>query len=514
MRPTTALLLAAHGSHRDPAVAMVVERMAAALRNRGLADEVVTAYHQGTPGFGVALDRLQATQVVVLPLFTSEGYYVEQVLPRALETSRRFGLVELRQAPALGSHPALVELLRERVGHLVQTEDLRLSQTGVLLIGHGTGRHPRSRETTLRLAEALRQQGVDGEVAIGFLDDEPAVEAALAALAAPSTIVIPFLLGGGGHASTDLPARLGLVGTLGLDSPIRGPVGRRRIILDRPLGADDGLVDLLADLARRELSRFVLPEGTVALVGAGPGDPELITVRGLALLRAADVVLHDRLSAPELLHEARPDALVIAVGKAAGVGGLSQLAINTALIEHARAGLSVVRLKGGDPFVFGRGAEEVDACRDAGITCAVVPGISSAIAVPAAAGIPVTSRGESRSFAVVTAQGDAGGVPASFMQLANSLTGIDTVVILMGRAVLPEVTAALIAAGRDPSTPAACIQEGTTSRQRVTVATLASLADAADRDGLVAPIVTVIGAVAERAAIAAGAIGAASVAAC
>jgi uroporphyrin-III C-methyltransferase/precorrin-2 dehydrogenase/sirohydrochlorin ferrochelatase len=514
VRPTTALLLAAHGSRRDPAAALVVERLAAALRTRGLTDEVVTAYHQGTPGFGVALDRLQATRVVVLPLFTSEGYYTEQVLPQALRNSRRFGLVELRQAPPLGTHPALADLLRKRIEHLTQTEDLQLSQRDVLLIGHGTTRHPRSRETTLRLAEALRQAGVGGEVATGFLDDEPSVEAALAALTAPSTIVVPFLLGGGSHASTDLPARLGLVGGLGLDSLIRGTVGRRRIILDRPLGADESLVELLADLARRELSRFILPQGTVALVGAGPGDPDLITVRGLALLRAADVVLHDRLSAPEILREVRSDAIVVDVGKAAGAGGLSQPAINSALIEHARAGRSVVRLKGGDPFVFGRGAEEVDACRDAGIACVVVPGISSALAVPAAAGIPVTSRGASRSFAVVTARGDAGGVPASFTQLAESLAGIDTVVILMGRAVLPEVTAALIAAGRHPETPAACIQDGTTPRQRVTVATLATLAEAADRDGLVAPVVTVIGAVAERATGSAGSPWAAMAAVC
>ncbi|MDZ4864692.1 MAG: uroporphyrinogen-III C-methyltransferase [Gemmatimonadota bacterium] len=513
MRPTTALLLAAHGSRRDAVAAQVVERLATALRTRDLADEVVTAYHQGTPGFGAALDQLQATQIVVLPVFTSEGYYTEQVLPAALETSQRFGHVALRRTSALGTHPRLADLLRKRIAHLAATADFGRSQYDVLLIGHGTSRHPRSRATTLRLAEALRQPG-GGEVGTGFLDDHPSVETALASLAAPGTIVVPFLIGGGGHASADLPARLGLVGTLGLDSPIRGTVGRRRIILDRPLGADEGLVDLLADLARRELSRFILPEATVALVGAGPGDPELITVRGLALLRAADVVLHDRLSAPELLDEVRPDAIVIDVGKVAGAAGTSQLEINAALIRHARAGRSVVRLKGGDPYVFGRGAEEADACRDAGVACSVVPGISSAIAVPAAVGIPLTSRGESRSFAVVTAQGDGGGLPASFTRLADSLVGIDTVVILMGRAVLGEVTAALIAAGRDPTTPAACVEEGTTSRQRVTVATLASLAEAVDRDGLVAPIVTVIGAVAERAAVVAGAPGAAVAVGC
>jgi len=131
-----------------------------------------------------------------------------------------------------------------------------------------------------------------------------------------------------------------------------------------------------------------------------------------------------------------------------------------------------------------------------------VPGISSAIAVPAAAGIPVTARGEARSFAVITAQGEGGTMPDSLERLAANAQ-IETLVILMGRSVLPEVTAALIAAGREPDTPAACIQDGTTSRQRVTLATLATLAEAVERDGLTSPVVTVIGAVAARAAEAA-----------
>ena len=220
---------------------------------------------------------------------------------------------------------------------------------------------------------------------------------------------------------------------------------------------------------------------------------------GLALLRSADVVLHDRLVAPELIVEARRDALIVDVGKLPGSRGTTQDAINALLIAHAASGQRVVRLKGGDPFVFGRGAEEVEACHAAGIPCTVVPGVSSAIAVPAAAGIPVTARGEARSFAVITAQGEGGELPEALEQLAAN-AAIETLVLLMGRSVLPELTRVLIAAGRDPDTPAACIQDGTTPRQRVTLATLATLADAVERDGLTSPVVTVIGAVAARAA--------------
>jgi uroporphyrin-III C-methyltransferase len=225
-------------------------------------------------------------------------------------------------------------------------------------------------------------------------------------------------------------------------------------------------------------------------VGAGPGDAGLITVRGLERLRRADVVVHDRLAGPELLAEARPDAELVDVGKGPGLAPLRQEEINRLLVERARRGLDVVRLKGGDPFVFGRGSEELAACRSAGIGCEVVPGISSALAGPAAAGIPVTARGVARSFAVVTARtADGETDPAP-------LAGIDTIVVMMGRAGLGRFAAGLIAAGRDPATPAACVQSATTPAQRVTVASLSTIAAAAERDGLESPIVTVIGEVA------------------
>ncbi len=237
--------------------------------------------------------------------------------------------------------------------------------------------------------------------------------------------------------------------------------------------------------------------GIVYLVGAGPGDPGLLTVRGRDLLQRADVVVHDRLLGHEMLAAVRADAEVIHVGKEPGCHTAPQEEINALLIDRARRGCLVVRLKGGDPFVFGRGFEELTACRTAGIDCEVVPGVTSAVAAPAAAGIPVTDRRYVRSFVVVTARTarDSPAPPLDF----NALAAIDTVVVLMGKAKLGELTRSLIDAGRNPSTPAACIEWATTPRQRVTVATLGTLATQVDRDGLQAPVVTVIGQVAAHA---------------
>ncbi len=493
MNARTGILLAAHGARNDPAANARIRELASTLAARGVADEVLAGFHLGEPGFAAALEGLTASRVLILPLFTSEGYYTEQVLPAATGRVRKDAGLRIRQAAPLGVHPDLPELILARIRRVAEARVLDLNDTSVLLVGHGTARNPRSREATLRMAAALAGAGVAGEVRCGFLDDEPDIETAIAGLRHPATLVVPFLIGGGSHALEDLPRRVGL-----------GGAGEgRRILVDLPVGEYPELIDLLAEVARRELptvaaSPDFLP-GTVALVGAGPGDPGLITVRGLALLRAADVVLHDRLSAPELLSEVRRNALVLDVGKLPGARGATQESINALIVEHALQGRSVVRLKGGDPFVFGRGSEEVDACAAFDIPCSVVPGVTSAIGVPAAAGIPVTARGESRSFAVVTAHGEGGERPGAIARLAANAE-IETLVLLMGRSALHELSAELIAAGRDPETPVACIQEGTTPRQRVTTGTLATIADAADRDGLEAPIVIVVGQVAARAA--------------
>lgn len=231
--------------------------------------------------------------------------------------------------------------------------------------------------------------------------------------------------------------------------------------------------------------------GTVALVGAGPGDPGLMTVRGLEVLRRAQVVVYDRLVHPSLLDEA-PRARRIFAGKASGHHTLPQERINTLLIMHARRGRRVVRLKGGDPFVFGRGGEEADALARAGVPFEVVPGVSSAVAVPAYAGIPLTHRGVASSFAVVAGHEKAGTLESSvaWARLARS---VDTLVILMGLASLPRIVRELIAHGRPAATPAALVRWGTTEVQETVVGTLADIVARATRARLEPPVVTVVG---------------------
>ncbi len=229
--------------------------------------------------------------------------------------------------------------------------------------------------------------------------------------------------------------------------------------------------------------------GLVALVGAGPGDPGLLTVRGAEALAAADVVVHDRLAEPALLELAPPGAERIDVGKSPG-GPVAQEAINALLVAQARAGRRVVRLKGGDPFVFGRGGEEAAALAAAGVPFEVVPGITSAVAVPAYAGVPLTHRGLSTSFTVVTGHSrHRPDRPVDWEALARAG---DTIVVLMGVAHRAEIAERLVAAGRPPDTPVLAVRWGTRAAQRSVRTTLAGLAAAA----LEPPVTMVIGAVA------------------
>jgi uroporphyrinogen III methyltransferase/synthase len=231
--------------------------------------------------------------------------------------------------------------------------------------------------------------------------------------------------------------------------------------------------------------------GHVWLVGAGPGDPGLLTLAGAEALRRAEVVLYDALASPALLDLCDAAARLIPVGKRAGDHTASQDEITALLVHHGSAGRRVVRLKGGDPFVFGRGGEEALALAAAGIPYTVIPGVTSAVAVPAYAGIPVTHRGMATNFAVVTGR-EGAGVEAGWDALAR----VDTLVVLMGAAGLPEISERLIAAGREPSTPAASISNGTMPAQRVVVATLATIAAEVAAAGLPTPLITVIGPVA------------------
>jgi uroporphyrinogen III methyltransferase/synthase len=232
--------------------------------------------------------------------------------------------------------------------------------------------------------------------------------------------------------------------------------------------------------------------GVVHLVGAGPGDPELITVRGRRLLERADVVVHDRLGTEALLGLCRPDAVLVDAGKASGRAALSQEEIGAELVRHAREGKEVVRLKGGDPFVFGRGGEEAAALRAAGVPFDVVPGVTSAIAAPGAAGIPVTHRGLATAFTVVTGHEDPG-KPSEQTDWAALARTPGTLVVLMAMGDLAGIADALAAGGRPGDEPAACVEWATTPRQRSVVATLGTIAERAAAAGLGAPAVVVVG---------------------
>ncbi len=232
--------------------------------------------------------------------------------------------------------------------------------------------------------------------------------------------------------------------------------------------------------------------GRVILVGAGPGDPKLITVRGAEALATADVVVFDRLVSPELLTLAREDAERVYVGKEPGRSATPQEEISAVLVAHARRGRLIVRLKGGDPFVFGRGGEEALACARAGIAFEIVPGVSSAVAAPAFAGIPVTHRGLAQSFAVVTgstAHGDT-------VDLARVATATDTLVVLMAAGKLERTCAELVAAGRGAAEPAAIVQWAATPEQRTVIGTLDTLPALALEARIGPPATLVVGAVA------------------
>src|SRR5438105_6712174 len=231
--------------------------------------------------------------------------------------------------------------------------------------------------------------------------------------------------------------------------------------------------------------------GTVYLVGAGPGDPGLITRRALDLIAEADVILYDRLIPAGALDNARPDADLRYVGKRPGEPAVGQDEISRTLIELARAGRSVVRLKGGDPFVFGRGGEEAEALAEAGIPFEVVPGVTSAIAGPAAAGIPVTHRDAAGSVAIATAH-EAPGKAGSRIDW-RTLAGADTAVLLMGVERLAGVARALIDAGKPASTPAAVIQDATLPTMRTVTGPLSKIASIAERAGIRPPAITVVG---------------------
>jgi len=258
-------------------------------------------------------------------------------------------------------------------------------------------------------------------------------------------------------------------------------------------GCADAADTATADAHRRGArSGGGAPMGSVALVGGGPGDPGLITVLGRRLLAEADVVVTDKLAPRGLLAEIDPDVEIVDAGKAPHAHNLTQDAINALIVSRALAGQRVVRLKGGDPFVFGRGGEEALACVRAGVQFQVVPGVTSAVAVPAYAGIPVTHRGLTQDFAVVSAHLDPSH-PGATVDWESLARGPGTLVLMMAVAHLEQIAAELVKHGRSGATPVAVISDGTTPGQQVLTSTLGQVAQDAARRGIRPPAVVVIG---------------------
>jgi uroporphyrin-III C-methyltransferase/precorrin-2 dehydrogenase/sirohydrochlorin ferrochelatase len=282
---------------------------------------------------------------------------------------------------------------------------------------------------------------------------------------------------------------------------LRGTAERRRYfetLVDGPaadrFAAGDvrGAEQLAQRLLAADTARPPAP-GHVVLVGAGPGDPELLTLKALRALSDADVILHDRLVSAGVLDLARRDAVKISVGKSPGGTGTSQAWINEQLVAHARAGRRVVRLKGGDPFVFGRGGEELEALAHAGIAYSVVPGVTAASACAAYAGIPLTHRDHAQSVTLVTGHSGEVGLEPDWRALAAERA---TVVFYMGLAGLEHIVAKLIEHGAPADRPAALISQGTLPAQRVILGTLASIADPARSQGIASPALLIVGEVA------------------
>jgi uroporphyrin-III C-methyltransferase/precorrin-2 dehydrogenase/sirohydrochlorin ferrochelatase len=321
-------------------------------------------------------------------------------------------------------------------------------------------------------------------LALACTDSAAVNEAVAAAAAARRIFCVRSDAAAGGSARTPAVLRRdGLtVAVTGGDDPLRAVALRDAISVALDLG------ELPARPARPAASG-----GSVALVGGGPGDPELITVRGRRLVAAADVIVVDRLAPRDLLADLPDEVEVIDCGKSAHRHNLTQKEINEVLVERALAGKRVVRLKGGDPFVFGRGGEEYLACVQAGVPVTVVPGISSALAGPAAAGIPLTHRGVSADFTVVSGHLDPGRPTGDGVDWPGLAASAGTLVLLMSMDRLELIADRLIAHGRPASTPSAVVHKATLADQRVVRAPLDDLARAAAAAGVGAPAVVVVG---------------------
>jgi uroporphyrin-III C-methyltransferase len=358
-------------------------------------------------------------------------------------------------------------------------------QLGILVVGHGSRREEANKDV-LEAARLIAMRGAFSCVEPAFLEIvSPTIDDAFAKLVrrgADHVIVHPYFLSPGRHTRGDIPLDVEAAASRhpGVTYQITEPLAAHPLVID-------------ASIERiRETENLSNNEelGKVYLVGAGPGDPGLLTVRALELLRKANVVVYDYLVNTDLLIHLLDDAERIYVGKVGRGTQTPQAKINELLISKAKEGKLVVRLKGGDPFLFGRGAEEAFALRAAGISFEVIPGISSALAVPAYAGIPLTHRGLSSSVAILTGANAGDGKLSADLLNARAA---DTIVVLMGIAHLREIAEQLSALGRSLETPVAVIRWGTYESQQIVTGTLNTIADIAAAAGLRSPSIIVIG---------------------
>jgi len=373
-------------------------------------------------------------------------------------------------------------------------------QCGVLVVGHGS-RRSEANEDVREAAVRISERGGFLLVEPAFLEIEhPDIAEGFARLVqrgARDITVHPYFLSPGRHTRGDIPVEVSDAASChpGITYRITEPLSAHSLVIEasveRILESMDHNMPAEARFTHVSKQRYCAERGKVYLVGAGPGDPGLLTVKAADLLATCDTLVYDYLVNPEILAHVQSYTERIYVGKVGGGRHIPQRQINDLLIKQARLGKRVVRLKGGDPFLFGRGAEEAEALFQAYVPFEVVPGISSALAVPAYAGIPLTHRGMSSSVAVITGARRGDGVYES--GALAKLASADTVVVLMGVAHLREIANDLIRAGRASETPVAVIRWGTYNGQQTVTGTLGSIAVEAEEAGLRAPAVIVVG---------------------
>jgi uroporphyrin-III C-methyltransferase len=369
-------------------------------------------------------------------------------------------------------------------------------RSGVLVVGHGS-RRPEANEDVREAARRIAERGGFAFVEAAFLEIEhPNIREGFSRLVqrgAREITVHPYFLSPGRHTRGDIPVEVEEAAGhhIGVSYRITEPLSAHRFVIEASVERIHQAIGFDTSQKRAYAGQYTAERGMVYLVGAGAGDPGLLTVKARDLLVSCDAVIYDYLVNPEVLAHVPLAAERIYVGKVGGGRQTPQHQINRLLISHAQEGQRVVRLKGGDPFLFGRGGEEAAALHAAGIPFQVVPGISSALAVPAYAGIPLSYRGVSSAVTVLT--GASGGDGALQRRSLRNLATSDTLVVLMGAAHLREIAHDLKNAGRSPETPVAVIRWGTYDSQQTVTGTLETIAVAAERAGMRAPAVIIVG---------------------